>query len=217
MRTNIQLQHDVSEELQYEPSVDAAEIGVTARDGIVTLTGTVKTYAEKISAARTAERVRGVGAVVDELQVALAEPHLRTDEDIAQAVLNALKWDVVVPDERIKIKVEHGYITLDGTVDYNYQQIAAVNAIRNLLGVKGVHNHITVRPLLIPSQVKAQIEHAFRRSAELDAKRIKVDVAGTTVTLRGIVRTWSERTEAKRAAWAAPGVTQVEDELTVAA
>jgi osmotically-inducible protein OsmY len=218
MKTNTQVQLDVWDELQYEPSVDAAEIGVTAKDGIVTLTGTVKSFAEKWSAARAAERISGVKAVVDEMQVKLPGTlHLREDEDIARAVLNSLKWDVMVPDERIKVKVEHGYITLEGTVDYKYHETAAVGAIRNLAGVKGITSLIKVKPAVTPSGVKAKIEEALRRAAELDAQRIKVAVYDSKVTLHGTVHSRAERNEAERAAWSAPGVTQVEDDLTVAA
>jgi osmotically-inducible protein OsmY len=217
MKTNTQLQFDVLDELQYEPSVDAAEIGVTTKDGIVTLTGNVKSYVEKWSAARATERVSGVKAVVDELQVRLPDAHLRTDEDIARTILNALKWDVTVPDDRIKVRVEHGYITLEGTVDYKYQETSTINAVRNLAGVKGITNLITVKPQATPSEVKRKIEDAFRRTAELDAQRIKVDVHDNKVTLHGVVRSWPEREEAERAVWAAPGVAFVEDKLVVAA
>ncbi|MGB9120707.1 MAG: BON domain-containing protein [Candidatus Angelobacter sp.] len=217
MKTNTQLQFDVLDELQYEPSVDAAEIGVTAKDGIVTLAGNVKSYVEKWSATRATERVNGVKAVVDELQVRLPDVHLRTDEDLARAVLNALKWDVTVPDDRIKVKIEHGYITLEGNVDYKYQETSAIKAVRNLAGVKGITNLITVKPQATPSEVKRKIEGAFRRTAELDAQRIKVDVHDNKVTLRGIVHSWAERDEAERAAWSAPGIAFVEDKLIVAA
>jgi osmotically-inducible protein OsmY len=216
MKTNIQLQHDVLDELKYEPAVDPAEIGVTTKDGVVTLSGTIKSYAEKWSAVRAAERVSGVKAVVDEMKVELPAMFHRTDADIARAVLNALKWDVLVPEERIKVKVSQGWVTLKGTVDYKYEQSAAESAIRNLTGVKGVENLITVKPLATPIEVKAKIENAFRRAAELEARRINVDVRGNTVILHGTVHSWAERDEAERAAWSAPGVAQVEDDLTVA-
>lgn len=215
MKTNTQLQRDVLDELQYEPSVDAAEIGVIAKDGVVTLTGNVKSYAEKWAAERAAERVAGVKALADEMQVILPDMHIRTDEDIARAILNAIKWDVLVPDERIKVKVVQGYVTLEGTVDYKYQETSAVSAIRNLAGVKGVTDFIKVKPPIRPSDLKSKIENAFRRAAEFDARGIQVDVSDSKVTLHGNVHSWVERDEAERAAWSAPGVTQVVDALTV--
>jgi osmotically-inducible protein OsmY len=217
MTTNVQLQQDVIDELQYEPSIDAARIGVTAKDGIVTLAGAVKSYAEKWTATRAAERVSAVKAVVDEIKVELPFTHKRGDEDIARAVLQALEWDVQVPQTRIMVKVEQGRITLEGDVDYKYQQTAAENAVRNLTGVNAVTNLIHVKPIANPSEVKVKIENALRRAAELDAQKIRVDVINDKVTLRGTVRSWSERSEAERAAWSAPGVRQVEDNLSVAA
>ena len=215
--TNIELQRDVLDELLYEPSVDPAEIGITAKDGIVTLSGKVNSYAEKWSAVRAAERVGRVRAVVDEITVELSSQYQRTDEDIAHAVLNTLKWDVLVPEDRIKIHVENGWIILKGTVDYKHQQIAVENAIRNLAGVKGITNHIKVAPVTTPSEVKTKIENAMRRAAEVDVQKIHVDVRGAKVILRGKVRSWAERNEAERAAWSAPGVTEVDDGLLIAA
>ena len=190
-KTNSQLQQDVLQELKYEPSVDASDIGVTVKEGIVNLTGNVKNYAEKYAAAHAAERVAGVRAVTDEMKVDLPSMHVRNDQDIAKAALNALEWDVWVPSKQIKVKVDGGWITLEGEVDYKYQQIAAENAVRNLIGVKGVANLIGLKkPSVKPFEVKTTIEDALRRAAELDAHRIRVEVDGDKVVLRGNVRSW---------------------------
>ncbi len=215
MKPGTQLQRNVLDELQYEPSVDPAQIGVTARGGIVTLSGTVKTYAEKCAAVRAAERVSGVRAVADEIQVDLPFVFRRTDEDIAQAALDALRWDVIVPDQRIQVKVSNGWVTLEGTVDHKYEQAAAEAAVRNLTGIQGVLNRVAIKPTATPFEVKAQIQNAFRRSAELEARKINVDVHGDKVILSGNVHSWAERDRAERAAWSAPGVSAVEDDLTV--
>jgi osmotically-inducible protein OsmY len=216
-KTNTQLQQDVLEELKYEPSVKASEIGVTAKDGIVGLTGNVESYAAKYAAAHAAERVKGVKAVTDEMTVDLPAFHVRNDEDIARAAISALEWDVWVPTDLVKVKVDKGWITLEGQVDYKYQQTAAENAVRNLTGVKGVINSITIKkPAVSPSDVKANVDWALRRAAELDAEQIQVSVKEDKVILKGRVSSRAEKDEAERAAWSAPGVWTVEDDLVIA-
>jgi len=216
-KSNTELQKNVLQELNFEPSVDAAGIGVTAKDGIVSLTGSVKSYAEEYAAVHAAERVMGVSAVTDELKVDLPAFHVRNDEDIAKAVIHALEWDVWVPLDRIKAKVADGWVTLDGEVDYYYQKRAAENAVRNLTGVKGVTNLVAIKKLAVmPSEVKSNINYALRRAAEVDAEHIKVDVQDDKVILRGKVASWAERSEAERAAWSAQGVRAVKDDLVIA-
>jgi osmotically-inducible protein OsmY len=213
---DLTLKKDVEAELQWEPSLNAASIGVAVKDGIVTLTGRVSSYAEKMAAARAATRVAGVRAVANEIEVALLPSDQRTDEDIARAVANALAWNTSVLADSIKALVSNGWVTLEGTVDWYYQKEAAERAVRYLRGVKGVSNNIVVRPTVSANVVKAQIEAALKRSAELDAQRITVETRGDTVILRGTVRSLAERQEAERAAWAAPGVAAVENHITIA-
>ena len=218
MTNSTKLQHDVQEELQWDPSVDASQIGVAAtQPGIVTLTGTVATYAEKVSAERAAKRLSGVRAVANDIEVRPIGSMKRTDTDIAQAVLRGLEWDIAVPHEKIKARVDDGWVTLEGEVTLQFQRAAAENAVRRLSGVRGVTNQIRlqVRPSVQPAEVKDRIEAALRRSAEIDARGIQVDAKDSMITLRGKVRTWAERDEAERAAWGAPGVLAVKDELVV--
>lgn len=215
MLSDSQIRQDVIDELEWEPSVDARNIGVAVKDGVVTLTGTVSSYSEKLRAERAAERVHGVRAVANELEVRLPGDMRRTDADIAEAAVNALKWNTLVPEEKIKVVVENGWITLRGEVDWQYQREAAEEAVQHLAGVRGVTNLITVRQRVRPEDIKQRIERALERSAELDAKNIHVSVEDSKVVLTGTVRSWAERQEAEWAAWAAPGVTEVDNRIRV--
>jgi osmotically-inducible protein OsmY len=215
MKTDIELQRDVMEELKWEPSVNAAHIGVAAKDGIVTLTGYISSFAEKYEAEQAAKRVRGVQAVVNEIEIKLPGSLKRTDEDLAAAATNALRSNVMVPFDKVKVIVSKGWLRLEGEVDWQYQKSAAEAAVRYLPGVLGVSNLITVRPSVTPAEVKARIEEALKRSAEMDAQRIRVDVEDGTVKLFGTVRSWVEEEEAERSAWSAPGVKNVESHIEV--
>ncbi len=217
MKTDLQLQRDVLDELKFEPSIREAEIGIAAKDGVVTLTGFVDSYAEKFSAERTAERVSGVKAVADEIKVKLPGLYQRSDTDIAHTVVNALRLDIQVPDDRLKAAVNDGWIDLEGQVEWQYQKRAAEGAVRNLTGVKGVTNLITVKPKNVSTyEVGQKIKDSLRRHAERDADKITIEAKDGRVTLRGIVSSFAERQDAERAAWQAPGVTNVDDMIAVA-
>jgi osmotically-inducible protein OsmY len=215
--TDLELKKAVESELNFEPSINAAEIGVAAKDGIITLSGNVPSYWEKMAAERAAARVSGVKAVVNEVEVHLPGSSERTDEDIARAAVNALQWNVLIPIDRIKVKVSKGWVTLEGMVDWQFQKTAAEKAVRKLIGVKGVIDLIELKPSVSKGEVKAAIEGALKRLAEIDANKIKVETEDGKVVLSGTVRSWFEREEAERAAWAAPGVRTVEDRIAVAA
>jgi len=209
------LRRDVLDELEWEPSIDATEIGVTARDGVVTLSGAVKSYAEKLTAERDTKRVHGVKAIANDIEIRLPGTAERTDTDIARVAVEALKWRSSIPEGRIKVVVQNGWITLDGAVDWQYQKDAAFEAVHHLMGVKGVTNLIALKPRVSATEVKSRIEAAFRRSAELDAQKVRVETMNGKVMLHGDVHSWSERQEAEQTAWSAPGVTQVENLIAV--
>jgi len=218
MKTDKQLQKDVIDELKWEPTTRSAEIGVAARDGVVTLSGPVRSYAQKHAAVRAAERVAGVRAVADETEVELPGEHKRTDTDIAHAAVNALRWDIEVPNDTIKLAVDDGWVTLEGEVEWQYQKTAAERDVRYLTGVTGIDNKIAIKPQHVSAyDVSQRIKDALRRNAELEAEQITVEAKDGKVTLRGRVRSWSERRDAQRAAWGAPGVSSVSDEITVGA
>jgi len=217
MKKDTDLRRDVVDELEWEPSIDAAEIGVTAHDGVVTLTGTVHSFTQKLAAERAAKRLQGVKALANDIDVRLPGTAERTDSDIARMAVDALKWRTVVPSDLVKVLVKSGWITLEGEVDWQYQKDAAFDAEHHLVGVKGVTDMITLKPRVSAIDVKSRIEAAFRRSAEVDAQKVQVETRDSKVTLRGAVHSWSEREDAERTAWAAPGVASVENLITVVA
>lgn len=208
------LQESVIRELEWDPRVEASRIGVSAADGSITLTGDVTTYSEKIEAIKAAERVAGVRAVADEIEVKLSRPHIRDDSEIAQAAARALRWNNLVPDG-VTADIRDGYLTLHGQVDWQYQRDAAERSVRDLIGVRGVANLIEVRPRAEEREIDRRIREALERHARLDASQIRVTTSGGTARLDGQVHSLSERTVAADAAWAAPGVREVDNRLVV--
>jgi osmotically-inducible protein OsmY len=215
MRSDAQLQSDVQAELEWDPAVRSASIGVIADEGVVTLTGLVGNHAEKYAAERAAQRVRGVKALAVEITVRLPASDHRTDADLALAAERGLEWSSLVPADKVKPMVEGGWITLNGEVEWEYQRKAAEDAVRNLMGVTGVSNFIRITPKVIPSDIEKRLHDALSRQADREADRIQIVVNGSQVTLRGKVHSWAEFNAVQGAAWSAPGVTSVINDLVV--
>jgi osmotically-inducible protein OsmY len=215
-KTDDQIRLDVKSEMKWNPSLTCDQVGVTVKDGIVTLRGTVPHYVEKNTAEESAQKVGGVRAVANELEVKLLESYERSDQDIAQAALNALKWNYQVP-EGVKVSVTKGWVTLKGEADWDFERNAARDVVSPLMGVCGVSNEITIKTRIQPSDIKTRIEDALKRSAESEGRKIQVSVDGSRVTLTGNVHSFSEIEDARLAAWYAPGVTSVENNLKLAA
>jgi osmotically-inducible protein OsmY len=215
MATDTDIKRDVEDEIKWAPNVDSTNIAVAVKNGVVALTGYVPTYLQKYQAEQAAKRVTGVVGVANDIEVRIPSVDERPDPDIARDAVAALKNSLPLSWDRIKPVVKTGWVTLEGEVEWNYQRHVAENAVRSIKGVKGITNSVKLVPTAKPMEIKKKIEDAFRRNAEIDADRIQVEAHGSEVVLKGSVRSWAERQEAERAAWAAPGVTKVEDRITV--
>jgi osmotically-inducible protein OsmY len=215
MRSDIDIKRDVEAELRWNPDIDATDIAVSVKDGVVTLSGFVRSYAQKFEAEQTAKRVNGVRAVANDIEVRLPIFNQRPDPEIARDAVEEIQKNLPYASDHIGVVVRDGWVTLEGSVEWNYQRERAAQVVRRVRGVKGVTNLIELQPRVPPVEVKHKIEQAFRRSAELDANRITVETEGGVVTLRGTVRSWAERQEAERVAWATPGVVRVNNLITI--
>jgi len=215
MKSDIEIQKDVIEQLKWEPFLNAAQIGVAVKNGIVTLSGQVDAYSKKILAEKTTKKVAGVKAIAEDIQVGISPVYKKTDTEIAETVVNALKWHTMIPDEKIKVSVEEGNVKLEGDVEWEYQRNQAKTAVENLTGVRFVTNLVAVKPKITPYELQQKINSSFQRSANIDSARITAEVLGSKITLRGKVRSFAEKEDAENAVWSAPGVVSVENKLLI--
>lgn len=214
--SDLELRRMILDELEFQPNIDAAAIGVAIENGVVSLTGHVRTYAQKFAAERAVKSVKGVKAVAEEIKVVSNQDLDISDEAIAARCLDVIRWNSAIPDERLQIKVQDGWVTLEGEVDWQYQKEAAQSAVRKLAGVVGINNMLILKPKETPENIKERIEAAFARNAALDSRKLRVTVEGKTVKLEGHVHQWLERKAAENAAWSIPGVTHVENYILIA-